>query len=140
MANEARINFGLSINKGSLKHRSSGAFAANVSGQKGPTPGAIAVSTLGTDVDLSQLTVAGLTELTNLDDSNFFEWGIYDPDTLAFYPLGEVGPGETYIIRLSRNIQEQYAGTGTGAGGETARLRLKANGANLAAFVGAFEA
>lgn len=140
MSSEARINYSLSITKGSLKHRSSKGFNADVSGQKGPVPGAITVALTGTDVDLSQLTVPGIVELTNLDDTNFFEFGIYDPDTGAFYPLGEVLAGESYPLRLSRNLQEQYAGTGTAGGGETARLRLMANGAALNAYVGAFEA
>jgi hypothetical protein len=53
--------------------------------------------------------------------------------------LGEVLPGESYVIRLSRNLLEQYAGSGTGTTGPENTFRLKANEAAVAALVEAFE-
>jgi hypothetical protein len=57
----------------------------------------------------------------------------------VFYPLIELLPGESYVFRLSRNIQEQYAGTGTGTTAPDNRLRIKANGASCVVLVEAFE-
>ncbi len=144
MANEITVRSGLVIRSGNLRYNSpQQAFRADMSGTpKGPTPGALTVTTVGVDVDLSGLTVPGLVEITNLDETNYVEWGVYDPETLAFFPVGEILPGENYVLRLSRNFQEQYYGTGTGtsAGGETNRLHLKAHTASCVVQVLAFEA
>lgn len=148
MANEARVTSNLSI----LKLRSSdnkvllqyngqpSAFQADVSGTKGPTPGAITVALAGTDVDLSELTQPGLCRISNQDDTNFVEYGIREPGTNTFYPLGELLPGESYVLRLSRNIQEEYQGTGTGTSTATNFLHFKANTAPVNVLVEAFEA
>lgn len=133
MADEARIVTSLNIRKNNLVYQGQPtAFTADVSGQFGPSPGAMTVPVQGIEVDLSRFTVPGLMRISNLesDGGNYFEWGIYDPETLAFFPLGECLPGESYVVRLSRNIKEQYYGTGTGtsAGGETNKLWAKAFG------------
>ena len=93
----------------------------------------------GTDVDFSELTIPGLCRLMNLDATNFIEFGIWDPEGGVFYPLGEIGPGKTYTIKLSRNLQEEF-GTGTGTtGADTNRLRIKADTAACNVLVEAFE-
>lgn len=138
MANEARINSSLQIKTGNLDYQSRPtAFQATVTGAKGPTPGAIAVSTAGTDVDLSELSTPGLCFITNIDSTNYVTYGIWDGAT--FYPLGELLPGECYVLRLSRSLTQEY-GTGTGTTGTNInRLRLKANGATANIRVEAFE-
>ena len=147
MSNEARIRSSLTIRKGTtplqLEYSSKPTtFLADVAGVKGPSPGAISVSVYGTDVDLSELEVPGLCRLMNLDAKNYVEYGIWDPEVDMFYPLGEVLPGESYVIRLSRNLREEYGtGTGTGTiGPSTNRLRLVANVATCNVLVEAFEA
>lgn len=117
------------------------AFTADVTGTKGPSPGAITVATApGTDVDLSELTTPALCRIMNLDDENFVEVGIWDPEISTFYPIDEILPGETYIRRLSRNLAQEY-GTGTGTtGAETNRLRLRADTAACDVLIEAFEA
>jgi hypothetical protein len=149
MADEATIQNSLQIRKVDatsgavvLEHRSTGptSFNVDVSGTKGPTPGAITVTTEGTDVDLSELTIPGLCEIHNQDGTNFVEVGIWDPEVSKFYPLDEVGPGEKYTRKLSRNLQEEFmTGTGT-TGADTNRLRLKADTDSCEVYVGAFEA
>ncbi len=115
------------------------AFDITVTGTKGPVPGAITVTTAGVDVDFSELTTPGYCRLFNHDATNFYEYGIWDPEGNTFYPLGEVGPGESYVLKLSRNLQEEF-GTGTGtSGANTNRLRLKADTASVEAVVEAFE-
>lgn len=139
MANEATINLGFSIIKTGLTYRpASVQFRVDVDGAKGPSPGAITVSTYGTDVDFSQLITPGLCLLTNLDTVNYVEYGIYNG--VEFYPLGEIGPGETYPLKLSRNLLEAYIGTGTGTDAVGASsLRIKANTASCDVVVAAFE-
>lgn len=112
---------------------------ADVTGDKGPTPGVIAVSTSGTDVDLSELTTPGLCRMRN-EGASVITYGIWDG--VEFYPLGEMQPGESYVIRLSRFLN-QSIGTGSGStayDGTTYTLRLKAYLATGQAKVEAFEA
>lgn len=156
MSSEVRINCGMSIRKMSsdrqtalVGHNSSvSGFVADMTGAKGPVPGAIEVATTGTQVDFSQLTRPTFCQITHLgrvdgvDPTNvdYVQYGIWNPANNNFYPLGEIWAGESYILRLSRNIQEIYAGPGSGTEvGETARMMLLANGAAQNVKVEAFE-
>jgi hypothetical protein len=97
----------------------------------------------GTDVDFSQLTTPALCRIQNLDAADWVTFGIWDPNTGFFYPLGEVLAGETYILRLSRMLQEQYGATGTALAGTAAdsnRLRFKATNVPCNVLIEAFEA
>lgn len=134
MANEATVHSNLTIFKQSgtitvLDYQGRPtAFTATVSGKVGPTPGAFTVGRTGTDVDLSELTSpGGLCKMTNRDDTNYVTYGIWDGS--SFYPLGEILPGESYVLRLARNLGEEYgAGTGTtGAGINTLRFKSMAD-------------
>lgn len=140
MSDECQFSFSLSITKGNLNYRPQNpSFNVNVTGQKGPSPGAISVPTTGVDVDLSQLVTPGLCILRNLDQTNFFEYGIRDPVTSEFFPLGEVLPGQSWPLLLSRNLLEAYTNTGTGTTGQIKKFHLKADTAALYASVEAFE-
>jgi len=146
MSDEVNIRSSLQIKKTSsgitlLDYNSRPtSFTGDLTGTKGPTPGAFAVSVTGTDVDLSELTTPGYCRFANQDDENFVEYGIYDPETEKFYPLGEILAGESYVLRLSRNLAWEY-GTGTGTSGpETNTLRFRANTAVVSILVEAFEA
>ena len=131
MANEARISGSLHINKGNLEYSSKPtAFTADVTGTKGPTPGAIAVTAAGTDVNLSELATPGLCWLSNLDATAYITYGIWDG--VEFHPLGELLAGEFAPLRLSRTI-----GLGTGTGYEN--LRLKSSSGTINARVDCFE-
>lgn len=143
MADEASIRSSLQITKGEIEYRSNPTqFLADVTGSKGPTPGAVTVTTAGTDIDFSELTTPALCRIQNQDSTNFVEYGIWDPEGNTFYSLGEILPGETYVLRLSRFLQEEFgtaAGTGT-TGADTNRLRFKAQVASINVLVEAFEA
>lgn len=140
MAKEASVSASLRINKGNLQYQSQPqSFNCDVSGLKGPTPGAIDVPLGGVAVDLSALTTPGFYRILNLDSTNYVELGIRDPGADIFYPLHEVGPGETYVGKFSRNILEEYAGTGTGTTAPGNQVWLKANGAACIVVVEAFE-
>lgn len=136
MANEATIRSSLQIFKQSsnltvLDYQSRpSAFTATVTGTAGPSPGVINVTTSGVDVDLTALTTPGLCRIMNLDATNYVQFGIWDGAT--FHDLGELLPGESFVLRLSRNI-----GLGVGTGYEN--LRLKADTDTCICIVEAFE-
>lgn len=149
MADEARVQCSLGIRKVDsatgvvqLDYQSRPtAFTVDVSGAKGPSPGAVSISLSGTDIDLSQLTLPGLVAFQNLDATNYVDVGVYEPGTGVFYPVFEVGPGEVYVMKFSRNFKEQWSGTVTGTGTDAANNTLhgRANGAAVNLYVGAFE-
>ena len=140
MSREANITSSLQITKGNLTYQSlPPGFSADVAGAKGPTPGSVSVSTDGTDVDFSQLTTPGLCRIMNQDASNFVTYGTWDPDDSTFRPLGELKPGESFILRLSRQLG-QVQGVGVGTVEPTNNtLRLKADTAACNVLVEAFE-
>lgn len=139
MANEATISSGLNIRKGNLNYQSQPmSFRANVSGTKGPTPGALEVTTSGTNVDFSELTTPALCRIMNLSATYLVEWGIHDGS--LFHPVGEVLPGETYVIRLSRNLGEEEDVPGTGTSAVVNAFFLRAVGGTVNVVVEAFEA
>lgn len=129
MADEAQIRVSMSIRAGNIDHQTRPtAFTVDVDGRFGPAPGtiAIAVADTGQEIDLSMFTTPGLCAIQNLDAVNYVEVGIYEPATSTFYPLLEIGPGEIYIMKLTRNLLEEYVGTGTSA--PTNQLRARATG------------
>src|SRR5262245_58703717 len=141
MAGEATVMSSLQLRKGKVNWRTpNSSFRATIVGNaKGPVPGAITVPTSGINIDLSGLTTPGLCEITNYDASNYVEYGIRDPDSGRFFPIHEILPGETYVVRLSRNLRQEYTGTGTGTGPANNTFHFKANGDDCDVFIGAFE-
>lgn len=138
MANEASINSGFSIIKKSgsitqINHTTQpSSFRATVTGAKGPTPGAIDVTTSGIEVDLTELTTPGFCRLMNQDATNFVTYGVIDIDGSTFHELGELGPGESYVLKLSRLIGKTVGTADEG-------LFLKADTATCVVLVEAFE-
>lgn len=134
MANEATVRSGLQILKRDattgkvlLEYRSQPTtHTADVTGTKGPSPGALTATTAGVNVDLSNLTTPALCRIMNLDATNFVEYGIWTGS--VFEELGELLPGESYPLRLSRNLL---------AGGR--QLRVKADTADCNILIEAFE-
>jgi hypothetical protein len=142
MANEAALNWNLSIRKDNLIHRDNGSFQVDVSGTLGPVPGGVTVPMTGRIVDFQGFIVEpGMCVVKNYDETYSFEVGIYDLQTNVFYPLSEVGPGESYPLKLSRNLLEQYDDTGTGTSAPENKLMLKGigNPTPINAYLGAFE-
>lgn len=139
MTDEARLNLSLQITKDNLQYRSHPtAFNADVTGAKGPTPGAMAATTAGTDVDLSELTSYGWCRIYNLDSTNFVTVGIRDGG--EFYPLADVYPGEFTVIQLSQFLGDSFdTGTGTATVDTGNALCIKANTASCDVVVEAFE-
>jgi hypothetical protein len=138
MSDEATFRSELNILKDNLNYRSNpNDFRADVAIGKGPVPGAFTASVTGTDVDFSELMLPALCRIMNLDVTNFIEYGIWDGAN--FDPLGEVLPGEAYILRLSRNLRFEY-GAGTGTVGVVNKLRVRSDTAACYVIVEAFDA
>lgn len=137
---DAQIRCSLQINKSNLQYRSYPTdFSASLTGSNGPTPGAITISTTGTNIDLSELTTPGLCVFKNIDDTHFITIGPYDPESNLWYPMIEILAGEIYVVRLSRNLGNEYA-TGTGTvGPSTNTFRAVADTAASVLVVDAFE-
>lgn len=140
MANEARITSFFHINKGNLKYSPiATSFFADVTGTKGPVPGAITVTPTGVDVDFSELTTPGLWRISNLDATNYVTYGTWDPETTKFYPHGELLPGEFFTYRLSRDLGNEYDATTGTAGPITNTLQFRADTADCVVVIEAFE-
>jgi len=137
MANEATIQSSLILTKTSSSVRvldyssRPQSYSATVTGSKGPSPGAVDISTSGTSIDLSELDWPSLCRFMNQDATNRVEVGVYNGvDT--FFPFLELLPGEFAVVRLSRYLQ------GPGTAG-TYELRGTAYGATVSLLVEAFE-
>lgn len=140
MANEIQWRGALRITNGNLQYASPiTSFNDDMTGKKGPTPGALTIPVGGKVIPLNELTEAGWCEMTNLDTTNYVEYGVRDPDTDRFYPFGELHPGKPQVVFLSRNLLEAYEGTGTGTSGPNNQFFMKANGAPCNVTVFAFQ-
>lgn len=111
---------------------------------KGPTPDYKTVSELGTEVDLSQLTTPGNCLIKNIEpvgSTLYFHWGVWDPETNKYYPVGELAAGQSAKFKFSRLFGNEFnTGTGTAAGtGATNTLKLYAVGGSCRATVKVFE-
>lgn len=147
MANEITFTANLSIAKLTtdgtrmqLQYQNTpNAFRDDMTGAKGPSPGAIEVSKFGTDINLSQLDHPGWCVFKNLDEFNPVEIGVYNTDQAEFYPFIRLKPGKFCIVPLSPRVNLEYAGTGTGTTPEANTLRAVFENADGVLSVEAFE-
>lgn len=106
MANEATVRSSLTVRKGNTSYGPSKpeVFQADVATEFGPVPGVrnIPTTAAGTVIALTGITTPGLARIQNLDDANYVEIGRQVGGT--FYPLLELKPGESCVVRLSRNL------------------------------------
>lgn len=142
MANEIRINISLQIKKGNLTFQSNPtAFLDTMSGDAAaPSPGRITVSEQGTDINLSAVGTPGWALFRNLDDTNYVQLGVYNTDQSEFYPFARIKPGQHFLMPVDPDINEEYAGTGTGTTGQLNTLRLLAQTSSCEMEVYIFEA
>lgn len=146
MADEATVRSALIILKTSGNLRlidypaANSEFRVTVTGTKGPTPGALTIPVGGKVIVLDELVTPGLCRIVNRDEDNFVTFGMWDQSASRFYPMFEVGPGEAYVFKFSRDVREEYTNTGTGTTGLAAKFFAKANTAACSVSVEAFEA
>ena len=138
MANEATIRSSLQIRAGNVAYQSQpSSFQADVTGRKGPSPGAISALTTGTAVSFAELVTPALCRIMNLDATNFITVGVYDG--ASFFPVIELLPGESYVVRLSRYLNAEFENTGTGTNADANQLMVLADTAECVVLVEAFE-
>lgn len=136
MANEITVNSSLTVQNGSLVYQSRPtAFTATQEVAIGPVVGSILVSTAGTSVSLASLATPGLCRIQNLDGTNIVEVGL--SDGVYFYPLLDLLPGETYVVRLCRHLGRREVAPGTGSTTPLS-LMLRADDADCYVLVEAF--
>lgn len=112
-------------------------FTSPITGNAGPSPGQVTATPAGVIVSLAALTsLGGLCQIVNQEfpygtslpsgtaSGNWIEVGAWIASSSRFYPILEVLPQESYIVRLSR-ILGKYEGTGTGTLGSGVSLMLK---------------
>lgn len=130
MANEVKVSGSLQINGGnavSYNYQSVSSFSADGSAAiaNGHTPGTVNAVPGGALVDLSKLvSPGGWAKLQNLDPAGvtLVEFGVWDGT--RFMPCLDLLPGEPQIVRLSRNIGNEYGpGTGVIATGDVYQVR-----------------
>lgn len=139
MANEATVRASLTVRAGQVTYQNpTTTYRADMAAPNGPTPGSVTCGVMGTDINLAQLVEPGLCHLKNLDAVNYVEVGIWDPAGGTFTPFLELLPGEFVVVRLTRNLGEQYA-SGAGTDAPTRFLRIMANTAPCKVLVEAFE-
>lgn len=127
MANEIQVQSVMTIRKGHMDESITLSFSDDMDGTPdGPCPGAVSVSTDGTDIDLTELIDPGWCAFKNLSSTYNINIGIWEPATSLFYPFIELEPGQGCIVPLSRELRSEYSGTGTGTSGYTNTLRAKA--------------
>lgn len=152
MADEAQIRLGLRIVRAPLDYQSNPtAFTMDVLNSSPPIPGKIVATPAGVDLDLTNLGVPGLIWLMNMSTQDFVTWGVVDPDTDKFLPVGELPianastGGKPFLHNLSRYLYTGFSGaigtgTGTGTLGHPATLRFYSNDVDCEVFVAAFDA
>lgn len=139
----SRVTSSLQIVQGNLNYQSlPSAFVPTVTfanGPNGPTPGAVTISVNGTDITFSQLTaMGGLCVLQNINSTSTIRVGARDKTSNEFYPIMDLLPGESYVIRLSADLGKEELGTGTFSGSNSV-LHCKAVGANAILSINAFD-
>lgn len=141
MSREISVRSSITIRSGNLVYQSPGKslFTSDLNANKGPCPGMVTIPVGGISITFPYLTTPGQVVICNLDTANFVEYGIKDPGSGKFYPLGEVLAGESYVFRFSRNLLENYTNTGTGTTGDVNYLWLKADTAPCDVIIDAFE-
>lgn len=139
--NEVSIRTSLQINNLKLSYQSRPTgFTGSQATAKGPVPGAITVSTVGTDINLGQLAQPGYVRIANLDPTSTIEYGIMDHVTHTFYPVHEILPGESYVARFSKNMGKEYGtGPGTAGTGTGTTLRVRSSPQPAVVLIEAFE-
>lgn len=141
MSSEAQVRCSLQIKVGNLYFQNQPTqFVADVSVANGPTPGVVPVTITGVNIDLSKLTKPGFCVIQNLDvlATNPLNYVLIGPyDGVSFYPLIELLPGETCMLRLYRYLGGEFLGTGTNA--DTNFLRAMSYNASCKILVQAFE-
>jgi len=103
MANEITSNCSLFVRNGHLNSSlSPGQMSIDQTAIGGPTPGMVVIGTTVEEVDFGELTVLGVVQITNLNTTNYVEFGPEDSESYygGYLPCVRIEPGETWQFRL----------------------------------------
>lgn len=140
MASEITVMAGLRVKNGNLQFSAVPQnFQADQTSARGPAPGSVHVTTTGVRPDFSMLNRPGWLWLFNLGSVDA-DWGLYNPSTLDFLPVGVVRAGQGAVFELSPALSDYYDATGTGTTPESWAFGLKTVNGATDVFVGAFDA
>lgn len=138
MADEITLNITLQVRNGNLDERTTpNQFNVDMAGTRGPGPGSMTIPIGGKVIDFSPIGSPGICWIQNIDDTNFVTAGVYDG--ARFYPVAEIGPGEFYPLKLSRYLNQEFVGTGTGTNADQNYFMLIADTASCNVIIKAFE-
>lgn len=129
MSREANVGCGLRVripSTGTDYRSYPTQFTADVDEGTGPVPGEVLVGPHGLDIDLSLLTTPGLCRIQNRALTGYILVGINNGT--RFYPMLELLPGESYVMRLYRSLGSDFIGSGTGTPTEINQLHIRAHG------------
>lgn len=147
MANEITVSSTLRVTKGDLDYQSRPtSLKADLTTARPPGPGLVyCPSNIVTVVSFANLANPGWCRIQNLGDdaglSQYIDVGMYDSTNLIFLPMLELLNGDSYCVRLSRNLGEVDsvpAPTGTSVY-TRASLAILSLGYNIKALVEAFD-
>lgn len=100
MSREISVSSWMKLDNGTLKvPKLGGAIYRFDQSLKEQISAVIDVTTGGVTVTTTGLTTPGWAQITNLDPTNYVEYGPYVSSTLHVF--GELGPGETHQFKLS---------------------------------------
>jgi hypothetical protein len=113
MANEMQSTCSLRVTNGSLKSNlTPGTINITQAVAKGPAPGTVNVGTSAEVISFAELTTLGVIQITNLDATNYIEFG---PDVGSdIQPAIRIEAGECWQFRLVPGVT-YYAKANTGA-------------------------
>ena len=99
MANEIQSSCSLRVSNGNLKSTlNPGAVNVSQAVAKGPSPGCVAVGTSEEVISFAELTTLGVIQITNLDTTNFVDFG---PESSgAMVAAVRIKAGEVWQFRL----------------------------------------
>ena len=106
MANELKMNIGVTYANGAMSDSVSTSFSVNQStlAFQGDV---ISVGTSEQDLVTSNITTLGWLYMKNLDPANYVQWG--PKSSGAMVPVGKLEAGESAMLRLAPGITFRWA-------------------------------
>jgi len=107
MANEITSNCSLFVRNGHLNSSlAPGQKSITQAAIGGPTPGMVVVGTSVETIDFAELTALGVIQITNIDPTNYVDFGPEDAESYygGYLPCVRIRAGETWQFRLVAGV------------------------------------
>lgn len=131
MSDEITVRAGITVKNGNYSYASQPGYCTDdQTTPGGGVPGVVVASESGTDVSFSPLVQPAWVELVNIEAAGGAraEWGMFDPQTGVFIPVGELEPGDIAVFKLSRNFGEEWVSFGTATATTISNNTLRVKG------------